>query len=165
MADRSKGLSGLTALDAPETEKPAEKPAQTKKEETKKDDAKASDGPAPDSRKSGVTDDGSITVDAGTGSDGKTKQKYPVCKTFDDMNLRDELLRGIYAHGFENPSPIQQRAILPILDGNDTIAQAQSGTGKTATFAISVLQKIKLDNKMCQALVLAPTRELAQQIR
>jgi len=93
------------------------------------------------------------------------KSTYPPAKSFDDMNLKDELLRGIYAYGFESPSVIQQRAVLPIIAGNDTIAQAQSGTGKTATFAISVLQRLDLQNKMCQALVLAPTRELAQQIR
>jgi len=79
--------------------------------------------------------------------------------------LKDELLRGIYAYGFETPSAIQQRAVLPIVAGHDTIAQAQSGTGKTAAFTISALQKLDFNNKMCQTLVLAPTRELAQQIR
>eukprot|EP00941_MAST-03F_sp_MAST-3F-sp1_P000181 g181.t1 len=88
-----------------------------------------------------------------------------ICETFDDMELREELLRGIYAYGFEKPSAIQQRGILPILEGNDTIAQAQSGTGKTATFSISILQKVDLEQNCCQALVLAPTRELAQQIQ
>jgi len=88
-----------------------------------------------------------------------------VCTSFDDMNLKDNLLRGIYAYGFEKPSAIQQRAIMPILKGNDTIAQAQSGTGKTATFSISVLQQIDLKSKTTQALILAPTRELAQQIQ
>mmetsp|Transcript_33560 Transcript_33560/g.54525 ORF Transcript_33560/g.54525 Transcript_33560/m.54525 type:complete len:422 (-) Transcript_33560:140-1405(-) len=87
-----------------------------------------------------------------------------VIETFDGMELREELLRGIYAFGFEKPSAIQQRAIRPILLGNDVIAQAQSGTGKTATFAISVLQKVDPAIRQCQALVLAPTRELAQQI-
>jgi translation initiation factor 4A len=88
-----------------------------------------------------------------------------VCTSFDDMNLKDDLLRGIYAYGFEKPSAIQQRAIMPILAGHDTIAQAQSGTGKTATFSISVLQQIDLKVNRCQALILAPTRELAQQIQ
>ena len=81
------------------------------------------------------------------------------------MNLKDELLRGIYAYGFEKPSAIQQRGIMPILADHDTIAQAQSGTGKTATFSISVLQQIDLKLKKTQALILAPTRELAQQIQ
>lgn len=67
--------------------------------------------------------------------------------------------------GFERPSAIQQRAIMPVLKDRDVIAQAQSGTGKTATFSISVLQKIDHNVKQCQALILAPTRELAQQIQ
>ncbi|KAJ1958369.1 translation initiation factor eIF4A [Linderina pennispora] len=85
--------------------------------------------------------------------------------SFDDMNLDDDLLRGIYAYGFERPSAIQQRAIVPVLKGHDVIAQAQSGTGKTATFSISILQKVDPALKKTQALVLAPTRELAQQIQ
>lgn len=84
---------------------------------------------------------------------------------FDEMKLKEKLLRGIYAYGFERPSAIQQRAILPCIMGHDVIAQAQSGTGKTATFAISLLQQIDIDVNECQALVLAPTRELAQQIQ
>ncbi|GAA95669.1 uncharacterized protein L969DRAFT_92796 [Mixia osmundae IAM 14324] len=82
---------------------------------------------------------------------------------FDQMNLKPELLRGIFAYGFERPSAIQQRAIQPVLLGHDVIAQAQSGTGKTATFSISILQSIDLNLRAVQALVLAPTRELAQQ--
>jgi translation initiation factor 4A len=88
-----------------------------------------------------------------------------VTDNFDDMELREELLRGIYAYGFEKPSAIQQRAIVPCLRNRDVIAQAQSGTGKTATFAISILQQIDVSLKKTQALVLAPTRELAQQVR
>jgi len=88
-----------------------------------------------------------------------------VCETFDDMELREDLLRGIYAYGFEKPSAIQQRAIVPVVKGHDTIAQAQSGTGKTATFSVGILQKLDVTGRYCQALVLAPTRELAQQIQ
>lgn len=88
-----------------------------------------------------------------------------VITSFDDMNLKEELLRGIYAYGFERPSAIQQRAIMPCLKGHDVIAQAQSGTGKTATFSISILQQIDTTLLECQALILAPTRELAQQIQ
>jgi translation initiation factor 4A len=80
------------------------------------------------------------------------------------MNLDSQLLRGIYGYGFEKPSTIQQRAIVPCIKGHDVIAQAQSGTGKTATFAISLLQQIDASKKETQSLVLAPTRELAQQI-
>jgi translation initiation factor 4A len=81
------------------------------------------------------------------------------------MNLKAELLRGIYAYGFERPSAIQQRAIMPVIKGHDVIAQAQSGTGKTATFSISILQQLDMSVKGTQALILAPTRELAQQIQ
>ncbi|KAG8334260.1 Eukaryotic initiation factor 4A-II [Homalodisca vitripennis] len=88
-----------------------------------------------------------------------------VVDNFDDMNLKEELLRGIYAYGFEKPSAIQQRAIMPCVKGHDVIAQAQSGTGKTATFSISILQQIDTNLRECQALILAPTRELAQQIQ
>ncbi|KAG0237667.1 translation initiation factor eIF4A [Actinomortierella wolfii] len=88
-----------------------------------------------------------------------------VIDNFDNMNLKPELLRGIYAYGFERPSAIQQRAIMPVIKGHDVIAQAQSGTGKTATFSVSVLEKLDLSNPQCQALILAPTRELAQQIQ
>jgi translation initiation factor 4A len=89
-----------------------------------------------------------------------------VTATFDDMDLKEDLLRGIYAYGFEKPSAIQQRGIVPVLQGRDTIAQAQSGTGKTATFSIAILQSVDIEGVTgCQALVLAPTRELAQQIQ
>ena len=81
------------------------------------------------------------------------------------MELRDELLRGIYAYGFEKPSAIQSRAIMPMIRGRDTIAQAQSGMGKTAAFVIGILQNIDTTNRKVQALILAPTRELAQQIQ
>jgi translation initiation factor 4A len=91
--------------------------------------------------------------------------EYPVVDSFDDLDLQEGLLRGIYSYGFERPSAIQQRGIRPILDGRDTIGQAQSGTGKTATFTIGALQRIDYGNRECQALILAPTRELAQQIQ
>jgi translation initiation factor 4A len=88
-----------------------------------------------------------------------------VVDSFDDLGLKEQLLRGIYAYGFEKPSTIQQRAILPIVNGREVIAQAQSGTGKTATFAISLLQQIDTSKRETQALILAPTRELAVQIQ
>jgi translation initiation factor 4A len=92
-------------------------------------------------------------------------EEYPVFESFDDYDLHENLLRGIYSYGFEKPSAIQQRGIKPILDGRDTIGQAQSGTGKTATFVIGCLQRIDYGLKACQALILAPTRELANQIQ
>lgn len=82
---------------------------------------------------------------------------------FDDLNLKEDVLRGIYGYGFERPSPIQQKGILPVILGKDTIAQAQSGTGKTGTFTIGILQVIDTMSDKCQGLVVAPTRELATQ--
>jgi translation initiation factor 4A len=84
-------------------------------------------------------------------------------ETFDELNLKPDLLRGIYGYGFERPSVIQQKAILPIIRGNDVIAQAQSGTGKTAAFAIGTLQLVDPQKDEIQCLILSPTRELAHQ--
>lgn len=94
-----------------------------------------------------------------------SSEEVKVATTFDAMGLKEDLLRGIYAYNFEKPSAIQQRAILPIVRGRDVIAQAQSGTGKTATFSISMLQSIDTTLRETQALVLSPTRELAIQIQ
>jgi len=110
----------------------------------------------PDSTKKEETEE-KVTTDFTTNWD-------KVVDSFDDMNLKKELLRGIYGYGFERPSAIQQRGIMPVIEGRDTIAQAQSGTGKTATFSIAALQKINPKEAQCQVLILAPTRELAQQI-
>lgn len=82
----------------------------------------------------------------------------------DIEELDSNLLRGIYAHGFDNPSIIQQKSILSLIDRKDMIAQAQSGTGKTGAFSVGVLQNLDLSIKKVQALILAPTRELAKQI-
>ncbi|KTF95476.1 hypothetical protein cypCar_00039053 [Cyprinus carpio] len=95
----------------------------------------------------------------------ETSEEVDVTPTFDTMGLREDLLRGIYAYGFEKPSAIQQRAIKQIIKGRDVIAQSQSGTGKTATFCISVLQCLDIQVRETQALILAPTRELAGQIQ
>jgi len=90
-------------------------------------------------------------------------EEYATYESFDDMDLPETLLRGIYTYGFERPSAIQQRAIRPIADGRDTIGQAQSGTGKTATFMVGALAQVEVRQRCCQVLVVAPTRELAQQ--
>jgi len=95
----------------------------------------------------------------------ETSEDVEVRASFDQMGLNESLTRGVFAYGFERPSAIQQRAIGPIIKGRDVIAQAQSGTGKTATFSIGVLQSINTQSRECQALILSPTRELAQQIQ
>jgi len=105
------------------------------------------------------------TAAEGDDLDGEFETNWDdIVESFDDMNLKENLLRGVYAYGFEKPSAIQMRGIKPVIEGRDTIAQAQSGTGKTATFVISALQIIDEKTRDCQVLVLAPTRELAQQI-
>ena len=83
---------------------------------------------------------------------------------FEDMELCDNLLRGIFAYGYEKPSVIQQKAIKQIITGKDIIAQAQSGTGKTATFTIGMLQRLDVSLNKTQVIILAHTRELATQI-
>lgn len=83
--------------------------------------------------------------------------------SWNDLDINANLLRGIYSYGFEHPSPIQKKATRPIIQKRDVIAQAQSGTGKTATFAIGLLQSLDLKNDNTQVLVLSPTRELASQ--
>nr|UXY87699.1 eukaryotic initiation factor 4a [Cryptomonas curvata] len=87
-----------------------------------------------------------------------------IIETFDEMQLRQELLKGIYDYGYERPSHIQQKGILPLIQKKDTIAQAQSGTGKTATFVIGTLQNVDFSMNLVQILTVVPTRELAYQI-
>jgi translation initiation factor 4A len=82
----------------------------------------------------------------------------------DIPGISDGVLHGIYAHGFDRPSPIQAKAILPLIQKKDVIAQAQSGTGKTGCFTVAVLSRIVLESNTCQAIILAPTRELSRQI-
>lgn len=84
-------------------------------------------------------------------------------ESFDDMDLKEKLLRGIYAYGFENPSEIQQCGIRQIINGKDLIAQAESGTGKTGAFSIGTLESIDQTLNKTQALILSPTRDLAIQ--
>ena len=83
---------------------------------------------------------------------------------FEDMEIPENILRGVFAFGFEKPSEIQKRAIVPIKSGHDVIAQAQSGTGKTGAFSIGALCRMDPGNPNTQILIMAPTLELAQQI-
>ena len=80
------------------------------------------------------------------------------------MDLNPDLLRSIYGHGFEKPSPIQSKGIAPIKEGRDIIAQAQSGTGKTGCFTVGALSRVNVQENSTQVLIMAPTHELAQQI-
>lgn len=95
----------------------------------------------------------------------ETNYKNEKISSFEDLNLNDNLLRGIYGYGYEKPSEIQKLAIRPVIDCKDVIAQAQSGTGKTATFSIGLLQRINPSENTTQGIILSHTRELALQIR
>ena len=92
-----------------------------------------------------------------------TSEDVQVIEKWDEMTLSDDVLRGIFSYGYEEPSPIQKRAICPMLTKRDVIAQAQSGTGKTATFSIGSMCGIDLSQHNVQVLCLSPTRELALQ--
>ncbi|MET0928140.1 MAG: DEAD/DEAH box helicase [Aeromicrobium sp.] len=84
--------------------------------------------------------------------------------TFADLGLIDVLVDRLASLGYETPTPIQERAIPTLLEGKDVVGLAQTGTGKTAAFALPILQKIDPRNSKTQAIVLAPTRELALQV-
>ena len=84
--------------------------------------------------------------------------------TFSDLNLPEPILKAITEIGYEQPSPIQAESIPPLVDGRDLLGQAQTGTGKTAAFALPLLSNIDPKNKEPQLLILAPTRELAIQV-
>lgn len=84
--------------------------------------------------------------------------------SWEDLEISSDLLRGIYSYGFERPSPIQCKAIVPIMKGKDVIAQAQSGTGKTAAFSVGALSLVDLSKSETQILIMSPTRELTKQI-
>ncbi|KAF7019538.1 hypothetical protein CFC21_032703 [Triticum aestivum] len=107
------------------------------------------------SSRRGPMDDDKLNFETSAGVD--------VVGSFDAMGIREDLLRGIYGYGFEKPSAIQQRAVVPIIAGRDVIAQAQSGTGKTSMVSLSVCQVIDTNIHEVQALILSPTRELATQ--
>ena len=81
------------------------------------------------------------------------------------LGLNMNTLRGIYANGFEIPSPIQKQAILPLIQGRDVLAQAQSGTGKTGAFCIGSIERCDSSKNEAQCIILSPTRELAMQTR
>ena len=83
---------------------------------------------------------------------------------WDDFELNINLLRGIYAYGFEKPSPIQKKTIPEIMKNKDIIAQSQSGTGKTGAFSIGLLNNVIIDSDNLQSIILSPTRELSKQI-
>lgn len=113
----------------------------------------------------GNTNDDGTGDGNGTGDvNGTDNRDYPEIDAFEDLPIHQNILKGIFSYGFEKPSPIQRKAITPVLDGKDVIAQAQSGMGKTATFCIGTLGLINSELNEIQACVLVHTREMALQI-
>lgn len=96
-------------------------------------------------------------------SNSNMSDQMKTFKQWDDIEMNPKLLRGIYSYGFEKPSPIQQKAVLPMMDGRDIIGQAQSGTGKTGAFTVGTLQNIDTSKPHTQAIIISPTHELARQ--
>jgi translation initiation factor 4A len=111
----------------------------------------------------------SVNVDENATNVSNVEDNSYTPKEFDKWEdlegiISEEIMRGIYGYGFDSPSLIQRKALLTIFDKKDIIAQAQSGTGKTGVFTIGVLQKVNTEINKTQAMILAPTRELAKQI-
>jgi translation initiation factor 4A len=107
--------------------------------------------------------DDTVNEDSNKIEEEESESSHNEISSWDELDISDDILRGIYGYGFEKPSPIQQKAIKPIIMGRDIIAQAQSGTGKTATFSIGALSKIDINKNETQVLILSPTRELTTQ--
>lgn len=91
-------------------------------------------------------------------------EDHPI-ETWDDLDMDPSVLRGVYAYGFETPSPIQKKGIKPMLNKRDVIAQAQSGTGKTGCFTVGTLARLDTTQPGVQAMILSPTRELSMQTK
>src|SRR5690606_29062239 len=107
---------------------------------------------------------GSVPGDDERDTGGTEAGADPAGPSFADLGIDDRILRAIADVGYESPSPIQAATIPPLLDGADVVGLAQTGTGKTAAFAIPILMGLEPTGKAPRALVLAPTRELAIQV-
>lgn len=108
-------------------------------------------------------DDDNISMNSTCSEYGELSSWEDIDVTEEKRKAQMEILRGIYAYGFEKPSPIQCKALPPMIAGRDLIAQAQSGTGKTGAFTTGCLHLIDTSKKTTQAIIMAPTRELAMQ--
>lgn len=103
------------------------------------------------------------TSNSSSNNSNNTETPLEIINSWDELDINHDLLRGIYAYGFEKPSPIQSKAIKPIIEKRDIIGQAQSGTGKTATFSIGALSRVNINENYSQVLILSPTHELTHQ--
>lgn len=104
-----------------------------------------------------------VLVKTLNGKKGAESQLEKTISSFEELELSPEVLKAVSAMGFEKPTPIQEKTIPVLLSGKDVIGQAQTGTGKTAAFGIPVVEKVDRSKPAVQALILAPTRELAIQ--
>lgn len=95
------------------------------------------------------------------GSGGKMeKEKIK----FEDLGIAENIVKALEDYGYEEPTPIQEKTIPFIIQGRDLIGQSQTGTGKTASFGLPLIQKIDINLNKVQGLILCPTRELALQV-
>ena len=99
----------------------------------------------------------------GHGGDGDNDEEPKPFTSFEAMGLPEQLLRGVYSYGFEKPSVIQQKGIVPASQGRDVVMHAQSGSGKSGAFSISMLSQLNFSQSRTQGLILSPTRDLAVQ--
>ena len=116
-------------------------------------------------RKNTTVDEDTITNENTTTNDDNEPYVPKCIEKWDDLPTKVDILRGIYAYGFEKPSPIQKNAILSMFDKKDIIGQAQSGTGKTGCFVIAALHTVDQTSQSTQVLILSPTRELSMQTK
>src|SRR5207244_1881141 len=91
-------------------------------------------------------------------------QEYLADIGFEDLNLSPELRRALTERGYVHPTPVQAKALAPVMEGRDLIVRSKTGTGKTAAFGLPMLEKIAPGERTVRALVLCPTRELALQV-
>ena len=103
-------------------------------------------------------------TEAATADEHRADEHGSDVATFADLGLSDAVLKAVRDAGYETPSAIQAATIPPLLAGRDVVGLAQTGTGKTAAFALPILSRLDLSQKNPQALVLSPTRELALQV-
>ena len=93
----------------------------------------------------------------------ESQEVYVPKHRFSDFPIQESLRQAVIGRGYDLPTPIQDQAILPLLEGRDVVGIANTGTGKTAAFLIPLIQKVLIDRSQ-KALIIAPTRELAVQI-
>ncbi|OZC80755.1 ATP-dependent RNA helicase [Rhodococcus sp. 06-418-1B] len=114
-----------------------------------------------------TTDESTSSGSASASSEATPSAESPSespTTTFADLGIDERVLKALHAVGYESPSPIQAATIPPLMNGSDVVGLAQTGTGKTAAFAVPILSRLDVERRVPQALVLAPTRELALQV-